>query len=284
MGAPAPTLADDRGNSATLSFSGGGSDAEWTGRLETDDQLAAATRWLELDGHRIELDASPVSAEVSIEELEETDPAHRYLWQRLAVSERHGAPQAIDPAVDALIAAGALAPEDPVIAELKSIRERMPDHPHHNPGTRGVWSLPEPWRSLLRRAGKEDGPSGMIVLGAATPLFDGHRVGLLSLESDASGFNTEVEVTPGVMTRRFGGGAGEQLAWWARDDRGNNYLGSPGSWSGGGDYASGEINFWPALDPRAQQLELRPTAGAARAVIVFPLQWRSRSRVEGVTP
>jgi hypothetical protein len=274
-GAPAPTLTDDRGNSATLSFSGGGSDMEWTGRLSAGDQLAADTRWLELDGRRIELDTAPVSAEVCVEELDEADPARRYLWHRLAVPERHGMPQEIDPAVEALIAAGALAPEDPAIAELEAVRERMPHHPHHRPGIGGIRTLPEPWRSLLRRVGRSDGPSGTLVLGAGTPLFDGHRVGVLSLESDASGFNAEVEVTPGMM-HPFGGQAGEQLAWWARDDKGNHYLGSPGSWSGGGDYGGGEINFWPALDPRARRLELRLTAAGERAVIAFPLQWTSR--------
>jgi hypothetical protein len=282
-GAPAPTLTDDRGNTTTLSFSGGGSDTEWNGRLSAGDQLAPDTRWLELDGHRIELDATPVRAEVSVDQLDETDPAHRYLWQRLAVPQPHGMPQAIDPAVDALIAAGVLAPEDPVIAELKTVRERMPHHPHHHRHNRGIGrirSLPEPWRSLLRRVGKNDGPSGTIVLGAATPLFDGHRVGILSVQSDASGFSAEIEATPGMMHARFGGQAGEQLAWWARDDKGNHYLGSPGQWSTSGDYSSGEINFWPALDPRAQRLELLPTATTARAVMEFPLQWASRTSQE----
>lgn len=272
-GAPAPTLSDDRDNSATLGFSGGGSEIEWTGRLSTDAPLAADTHWLELDGHRLELDAVPSAAEVHIEELPETDPARRYLWQRLAVADRHGPIQSIDPALEALLAAGALALGDPVIDELQAVRARLPDHPHHNPVTHGIRNLPEPWRSLLRRVGKDDGPSGRIVLGARTPLFDGHRVGILTLESDTSGFRAEVEMTPGEPHTRFGGIAGERLTWWARDDRGNNYLGSLGGWRGGSDYCTAEIEFWPALDPRARRLELCPTTAKARAVIGFELQW-----------
>ncbi len=276
-GSPAPTLSDDRGNSATLQFGGSGSELEWTGRLSADVPLAPATRWLQYDGHRLELDPADPTVEVSVEELTADGAVDRYLWQCLAVGERHG-PPSIDPALEALIAAGALAPEDPVIGELRSVRERLPQHPHDNPGTRGIRGLPQPWRSLLARAGKDDGPTGRIVLGARTPLFDGYRVGILSLECEASGFCVEVETTPAsVQHPMFGALAGGQLAWWARDDKGNHYLGSVGSWSGGGDSCTAEINFWPALDPRARRLELCPTTIKARAVIGFELHWSEPS-------
>ncbi|MGO9753717.1 MAG: hypothetical protein ACLP8S_18980 [Solirubrobacteraceae bacterium] len=274
--ASAPTLSDQRGNNATLSFSGSGSDTQWSGRLRTDDPIAADTGWLELDGHRIELRATNVTAEVSIEEPQETDPARRHLWHLLAANDRHGPTQAIDPALDALLAAGAISPQDPAIDELNAVRERLPHHPQHNPGVAGVRKLPEPWRSLLKRVGKDDGPTGVVVLGASTPIFDGHRVGILSIESDTSGFTAEVMTTGGGMVHpRFGGPADQRIAWWARDDRANHYLGASGSWSAGADHGSGEIIFWPALDPRAERLEICPTAAHARAVISFPLRWRN---------
>jgi hypothetical protein len=276
-GASAPTLSDQSGNSATLSFSGNGSDTQWSGRLATDDPIAADTGWLELDGHRIELNATSVTAEVSIEELQDADLARRHLWHLLATNDRHGPTQAVEPALDALIAAGALSPHDPAIDELNAVRERLPHRPHHNPGVAGVRKLPEPWRSLLKRVGKDDGPTGLVVLGASTPLFDGHRVGILSIESDRSGFTADVMMTGGgAFHPRLGGVSNERLAWWARDDRGNHYLGSVGSWSGGSGHATGDIVFWPALDPRAERLEICPTAAHARAVIGFPLRWREQ--------
>jgi hypothetical protein len=278
-GSAAPQLTDDQGTSTTLSFSGSWGGGESTGRLSSDDVLSSTTRWLDYDGTRLTLDLEPASAEVSIEELEPVEPAVRHLWRRISISEHGPAPE-IQPAIDALVAAGTLSAEDPVIAALTAVRERLPHHPgmrrHGAPS--GTRTLPEPWRSLLRRIQKEDGPLGGMVLGAATPLFDGHRVGVLSIDSDASGFTAEVEVSPGDvgMRMRFGGISTDQLVWWARDDRGNHYLGSVGGWSGGGDHASGQINFWPALDPKAQRLELLPTAEAERAVIAFPLHWHRR--------
>lgn len=272
-GVPAPALNDDHGTSAPLSFSGSGSDLEWSGRLSTDVPLATDTCWLDYDGHRLELAASPTRTEVSVEALPGADPAHRYLWRCLAVADRHG-PPSIDPELAALVAAGALAPQDPVIVELRAVLERLPQHYFHRPGKRGIRNLPEPWRSLLARVGKDDGPPGRIVLGARTPLFGGFRVGVVSLESDTSGFRAEVEMTPGeIIHPRLVAVDVDRLVWWARDNRGNNYLGSRGNWSAGGDHGGGEVEFWPALDPRATRLELCPTATAARAVIGFPLDW-----------
>lgn len=284
-GAASATVTDDRGNSGALSFSGGGSELEWTGRLRTQDPISAETRWLELDGQRVELNATPVSAEVTIEELPETDLARRYLWLLLGCNDRHGPTEALDPALDALIAAGALMPDDPVIDELHAVRERLPRHPRHNRGAGAVRKLPEPWRSLLRRAGKDDGPSGLIVLGAGTPMFDGHCVAILSIESDNSGFCAEVEVTGGALHHpRFGAGAGERLVWWARDEKRNSYLGSAGRWSGSEVRGSGEIRFWPALDPLAKRLEICPTTANVRAVVSFELDWTQRSQETARNP
>ena len=115
------------------------------------------------------------------------------------------------------------------------------------------------------------------MLGAVTPPFEGFSVAVLDLESDTRGFRVDVEVAPGVGQRMpFDWNVQpRQLAWWAKDDRGNYYLGLRGNWSYAEGYANGLIGFRPALDPRATRLELMPTAVTTRAVISFTLPWAS---------
>jgi hypothetical protein len=139
--------------------------------------------------------------------------------------------------------------------------------------TSGVGATPEPWRSLLARQGNDDGPTGTIVLDAVTPSFDGFSVAVLDLSSDARGFHVDVEVAPGLDHRMPFDWSIQprQLAWWARDDRGNHYLGHRGNWSVREDYGHGLIGFQPALDPGATKLEIMPTAAMTRAVIGFSL-------------
>jgi hypothetical protein len=67
----------------------------------------------------------------------------------------------------------------------------------------------------------------MIITGVTTDEFDGHRVAVLALRSRPDGFTVEAEVT---LTD--GGRSNledQELVWWARDDRGQNYL---GTWDG----------------------------------------------------
>jgi len=271
---PHPQLTDDRGTSVGTGFSGGGSGDQWEGHL-TAGQLAPDTAWIEIDGQRIELTGEAVPCAVAIEPVAEQASAHRYLWLRLAATDFHGPPE-IDGSIDALIAAGALARDDPVVSELRGVREAMPHHPGmHSGGHRGIRRLPEPWRSLLSRVGREDGPEGTVALSVVTPEFDGLIVAVSCLESRPDGFEIEVDVAPGLEGRSAFGNSLEsrQLAWWAADDRGNYHLGHMGSWSGGNDHSTGEIGFWPALHPKARRLQIMPTAEASRAVIAFTLPW-----------
>ncbi|MGH2842107.1 MAG: hypothetical protein ACRDKL_00770, partial [Solirubrobacteraceae bacterium] len=61
----------------------------------------------------------------------------------------------------------------------------------------------------------------------------------------------------------------QELIWWARDDLGQNHL---GTWDGSGrQTTSGELNFFPALNPTATRLDLMPSAPAVRAVITVSL-------------
>lgn len=273
-GAPAPTLADDRGHTASPDFQGSWSDDSADGTL-TAEGLSPATRWLELDGTQIMLDADPVASDVSLEPLPPMAPGEWYLWRRIATPGHFGGPQQLDPIIDALRAAGAIRDGDPALDRVRAVNERMPHH-HFGPsgGAPGTRGLPEPWRSLLRRTGRAGGATGTVVLGAATPEFDGFRVGVFAVSSTEDGFTADVEVTPGHVGHL---GAvsldGAELAWWARDDRGNHHLGSSNGWGSSEDRGHGELGFWPALDRRDRRLELMPTGPTTRAVIGFELPW-----------
>jgi hypothetical protein len=279
-----PQLTDDRGTTVATGFSGGGSDDEWEGRLTAQQPVAADTAWIEIDGHRLELSGAAVACEITIEALANDATGVRYLWRRLAIPDFHG-PAEIEESIGALVAAGTLEPDDPALDEMRAVREAMPDHPGmHSSAPHGVRQLPEPWRSLLGRLAKQDGPEGTLTLSAVTPEFGGFSVAISCLESQPDGFGIEVDVAPGLghgPPRHFESG---QLAWWAADDRGNHHLGQIGSWSGSEDYCSGEVNFWPALRPTARSLSIMPTGETSRAVITFPLIWGDSGRRGEVEP
>jgi hypothetical protein len=276
------TVADDRGTKVGTQFSGGGSDWEWRGHLHADAPLAKDTAWIEVDGERIELEDAPPAGEVVIEALEDQPRALRYLWGLVATyDDFHGPPTVLEPAIEALVAAGALDADDSSLRDVRAVASMIDPH-RRAPGARRVRRLPEPWRSLLARRGRTDGPSGTAAIGLVTPRFDGIVVAAISLESHGEGFEVEVEVAPDtVMYHGFEEpGLGPTLAWWARDDRGNHYLGTAAGWSGGEGRGRGDISFNPALDPEATRLELMPTAGTSRAVISFPLPWPTGDRSE----
>jgi hypothetical protein len=272
---PQITVGDDRGTTVAADFSGGGSDLEWRGHLRAHPPLAKDTAWIEVDGERIELDELPARGDVFVERLPDESPALRHLWSLVAAPDHfYGRPTDLEPAIEALMAVGALAPDDPALTDVRAVAAVVDPH-EHPPGARRIGRLPEPWRSLLARRGSTDGPSGTVAIGLVTPVFDGIAVAALGLESDEEGFEVEVEVTPDLgMHHPFeDSGLGRTLTWWARDDRGNHYLGHVGDWGGNEDRGQGDISFGPALDPRARRLELLPTAEASRAVISFELPW-----------
>lgn len=280
-GPPMPRVLDDRGSSANTHFSGGGSEYAWVGTLHTDSPLAADTAWIELDGTRLDLMDTPPSFEIAVEPLPEQPPAHRYLWQRLAAPDRHhGRSELLDPVLEALIAAGELEPDDPIIPQARRVAGLIPQHPGPWSPAGGASGLPEPWQSLLRRAGRSDGPAGSIAIGAITPEFDGFTVAVFSLDSAPEHFSAEVETTPGVTHRHpFSSEINpREIAWWAADDRGNHYLGTMGSWSGGHQTSEGQIQFTPALDPKARRLDILPTAQTSRARISVPLPWTDQAK------
>ncbi len=272
-GRAAPAIVDDRGHRLTVQpGSGGGSDDQWDGKLELRGTLAPDSAWLEVDGTRIELDPRTAECEVRIEPLEDDDVVERFLWRRLAVGNMpFGQTSDLEPAIEALLAAGALDGASHLVRDVRAVAGRMPDHPRHPHGPRsgGGRGLPEPWRSLLRRVGRSDGPTRTLVVGALTPQFDGVQLAVHSITSDAQGFEVEFEVAPNVLQPSALGEL--PVAWRARDDRGNHHLGSPSGWGGDDAHAEGTMRFWPALDPRAQRLDLLADADAHRAIVAVSL-------------
>jgi hypothetical protein len=276
-GATTPVIVDDQGNRPTVSSgSGSGSDSQWDGELTLDGTLSPTTSWLEIDGGtRVTLDRRVAPSQTRIEPIEDRDIVDRFLWRQLAVPHMPmGQPVELEPAIDALRAAGALAGRERLIDELEAVAAQLPGRhgrPRSSSGapSAGGRRVPEPWRSLLGRVGRDDGPTWTRVLGTVTPPFDGLQVAFRSVTSDRAGFDAEFEVAPNVL---HGPALGElPIAWSARDDRGNRYLGAPNGWGGSDESASGTMRFWPALDPRAKHLELVVSAQQRRAIVEIPL-------------
>ena len=271
-----PRITDDHGTTATAEFSGESrhGDPTWRGQYQVRPLLAADAAWIELFGERVELTGTPAGIEVQAEPMPAQDPAMRHLWERTAtLNDFHDPHLALDATIAALVAAGALHADDPVIADAQAVLAvlRPPNaSPAEWPG-----DLPEPWRSLLARWGRTGGAVGMVTVGAVTPPFDGVTAAVVALESHDEHFGIKVELVPGVRTGLpYCDLPGQQhLTWWAADDLGNHYLGEQGSWYAGDDRCGGAIGFWPALDPRAHRIDLMPTTATARAVIRVPLPW-----------
>jgi hypothetical protein len=281
---PDLTVTDDQGTTTTAEFSGGGSDQEWDGHYETETPLARDTAWIDVDGHRIDLMDEDHAVAVRVEQLPDEDPALAYLWRRVATPDHfHRPPESLETSIDALIAAGALRADEPALTHVRAALEATQHGPH--PGAGGRSRLPEPWRSLVARAGREDGPVGTVAVGAVTPTFDGISVAILSVESNREAFEVEVEVAGDDARHSPFDSSVEHttLTWWAADDHGNHYLGQPGSWSSGDGHGQGTIGYWPPIDPRATRLDLMPTTPSMRAVISVPLVWAARPIFPGGT-
>ena len=267
------TLTDNQGTSVTAGFSGGGTDTEWTGEFEAKPGLALDARWIEVLGQRIELadDLAPGVA-VWVEPVAEQHPGRRYLQARLAMllSVHEDAP--LDSTIGALVAAGALAADDPAIAEARAVLQQ---HTHGGPRGAGAQRLAEPWRSLLAARGRGPAPHGRVMVGAATPRFDGVSVAVLAVRSTGEELTADVELVPGLPHWHDGLSQVGQpmLIWWAADDVGGYYLGLPGGWHSSDERAGGTVEFWPALDAAATRLDIMPTTLTERAIIRIPLNW-----------
>jgi hypothetical protein len=269
-----PNIIDSDGNRPAVRFGDGGRDGEGyvDGELELRGTIVADATWLEINGTRVDLHGRTARWEVGIEALEDQSPLERFLWRQLAVAvPRSGATTDLEPMVGALVAAGALQEGSRLVADLRAVTARIPRRPlHQRRVTRASTpGLVEPWGSLLLGLGPDDGPEWTLVLGAVAPVCDGVQFAANSITSDLDGFEVEFDVAPYVL----GVGALEELpvAWWARDDLENHYLGIPTGGGVRGDTAQGTLRYWPTLDPRAQRLDLLMCVESHQAVVSISL-------------
>ncbi len=110
-----PLLTDDRGRATALTFHGSGNDDRWRATLRAESPIATDTAWIDLCGARIACVDDGPAVRVAIEPVCDVESAHAHLWRRLARSHPgfefdREPPQAT---IDALIASGALAVNDP---------------------------------------------------------------------------------------------------------------------------------------------------------------------------
>ena len=270
----APEIIDSAGNQPAVRFGDGGRDGEGyvDGELELRGTIARQATWLAIDGTRVDLHGRTARWEVSIEALKDQHPLARFLWRHLAVAvPRSGVTTDLEPMIQALVAAGALQEGSPLVQDLRAVTARMPRRPLHQRRIKreSAPGLVEPWGSLLDRLGSDDGPEWTLVLGAVAPWCDGVQFAANSISSDLDGFEVEFDVVPNVG----GVSALDELpvAWWARDDRENHYLGIPTGGGVRGDSAQGTMRYWPALDPRATRLDLLMCVDSHQAVVSVSL-------------
>gem|GEM_PF-941717 len=284
------TVADDRGNSVQASFSGGGGEDEWTGEFRSHPgspgSLAADTSHVEVFGERVEFPSAPTSATVRLEPVEQGGAVSAALWSGLAGPfPRHGFSDS-EPAIGAFVACGLLAADDPVIEQVRAVTAALgfghpaARHPSGRPGAAqptGPTALPEPWKSLLAQQNRqpEAGPTGMVAVAIATPVFDNMSVAVSVLASSPGDVRISVVMVGGWQPLAVWDPESPQVAWWARDDRGGVYLGEWHGSSSDGRRVTGDIGFGRPLDPRATRLDLMPTGPTTRAVIEVPLHWRA---------
>lgn len=269
-----PEIIDSDGSRPEVRFGSGGRDGEGfvDGELELRGTIAPEATWLEIDGTRVELHGRTARWEAGIEALEHRSPVERLLWRHLAVADpRSGLTSDLESLIGALVAAGALQDGSLLVDDLRAVAAGMPRRPLHQRGVPGgsTRSLVEPWGSLLRRLGSDDGPEWTLVLGAVTPSCDGVQFAANSITSDLAGFDVEFDVAPNLGGAR----ALDELpvAWWARDDRENHYLGIPTGGGVRGDSAQGTLRYWPALDPRAKRLDVLMCIECHQAVVSISL-------------
>ena len=269
-----PDIIDSDGNRPAVRFGDGGRDGEGyvDGELELRGTIAPEAAWLEIDGTRVDLHGRTARWEVGIEALEDRSPLERFLWRHLAVADsRSGLTTDLEPMIQALVAAGALQEGSLLVQDLRAVTARMPRRPlHQRRITRASTpGLVEPWGSLLDRSDQTMVRSGRWFSARWRLSCDGVQFAANSITSDLAGFEVEFDVAPNVL----GVGALDELpvAWWARDDRENHYLGIPTGGGVRGDSAQGTMRYWPALDPRAKRLDLLMCVESHQAVVSVSL-------------
>lgn len=220
-----PTVVDDHGGAATArSRHERNWGTGWEGTYVTDKPLSASTAWLEVDGAHVDLPPPRPVPEGRTEVLPApARPLEAALWHELvrSFSLHHWRGNALEAAMTALVATGVLTEDDAVLKETARIAGAMK-------AQRLDKDLPEPWASVLKRAGRQDGPVGTVPIGTALSSEEGWSVRFGSLWSESSSFSLSVAASPGLSLVQRRTGRLEvnipTIEWWAEDELGNNYL------------------------------------------------------------
>ena len=277
------TVSDEAGNTAGAHLSGGGSDQHWSGMLRTTDRLDATTTYVELDGVRFDLRHDLPPVEVTVEDLPEKPGAIRHLWLLAEASgpfrHREGSPDAV---ISALIDAGALDPDHPELAQVRTLFSQQ----HGNPLPTTAPDLPPRWKSVLTRGRRAHGhpfahhhepdpERAPLTIGRSSPLFDGRYVRINGLTLGEHGFTITATVSPmGSTHLTLAPTEGPPLSWWARDDKDNHFLGHFSGGGGGDAQWDIEVNFAGAPAADARTVQIMPTGERQRAVFTIPLEER----------
>lgn len=278
---------DNLGGSYSAHFSGGGGGAQWDGRFSLHPVPPAAARWLDLSVPgtaapvRVLLDAPVRTFPVSSRSLDPSDAADRYLdictveqiqWAR-PEGDTGDWPGLFRLAAD-LRGAAVLTAQSPSLARLAAAAERfgvrLPDSlADIKPGT-----LPAEWLSQLARADAADGPSGIIPVATPLPVVDGAHCVVTDLESEPASMSLHLHARGWPDPHRYGAGRADFFHWTARDDVGGWYTMSESGWSYSDGEADMDMVLHPALDPRAQELQITLTGRTAEASVTVPLAWQ----------
>ncbi len=263
-------LKDDQGTTATAhSGSGGWGGDTWQTSYHSGVSLSSDTRWIEIDGTRIDLPEWRPAPVVHVEEIEEMDPIRAMLYgEILSVDRRHGGGvDVVEIACQAFVAIGALEEDDPLLPEIRRIAGAVASG-SPTPG------LSEPWASLLARFSKADGPLGSVAIGSVIDDLEGVSIRVDALTSEPESFSISLAMSPGDLLLRHLPGADRDpplIVWWAEDDRNNAYVAFEDSVQGRDTLAEGQLTSLAPLDPKATELRLLPTGSRRRGVITVPL-------------
>jgi hypothetical protein len=276
-GPPSLTLRDDAGHSVTAHFSGGGGGGtDWRGWYTAEPGLSPNTAWIAIERTRLPLHDPDAGADVIVESLLDPDAsveqrAARYLTHCIDVTHGSHEPGSATVAAETLVACGVLAPDASIV------QQALHDE--------GDGSMPHPMarrhRAQLRAAQhshRAPGRERSVLVGVATPPFDGIAVAVTQLSCRPYGFSVEIDGYGRIGAHHEPDPIdAPRLAFAAADDLGNTYLGMIGEFSHGGEEFSGTIEFDPELDARASRVDVIVSTEAARATVRVPVQQGMRT-------
>ena len=271
---PHPTtiaLVDDRGSSVTARVGhaswGGGS---WEATYTSDKPLSPDTRWIEVDGNRLELPERHATPPVRVDQIEPLEPLRAALYAEiLSTDRRRAGADTVDIACRALVSTGASDEDDPMLTELRAIADAVTN------------AMPAPWTSRAMGV-----PGGAL---SDRRWTERHRAG-------GSGFRRHRGVLRPDRRPDFGAdlllARARRLTGYtsadalSRRDRPNSDFPSSGGRKttagtpmsplptavGGSDVvAEGVVTSLSSLDPKATELTLFPTGKHSRGVVTVHL-------------